>query len=154
MYLAPKVVLSSSSKMHNEHCEGCAIAVQLIYGPPWYQWGWGKWWPPLRNSKWIQILESLSCSILLDLLCRKHPGGRHRSPRRINQLSICAELLNGCGVWRGRSSRHVSLHAAFWEGEDTEWLGNCFHWLYFCQPKSLEKSSCLFRFWQRKSFST
>lgn len=86
MYLAPKVLLFSSSEMHNEHHEGCALTVQLIYGPPWCQWGWGKWWPLLRNGKWIQILESLSCFTLLDLLCRKYPGAGHRSSRRINQL--------------------------------------------------------------------
>lgn len=32
-------------------------------------------------------------------------------------VSVCAELLNSCGAWRGRSSRHVSPHPAFWEGE-------------------------------------
>lgn len=43
--------------------------------------------PLLRNSKWIQILESLSCFILLDLPCRKYPRDRHISWESINQLS-------------------------------------------------------------------
>lgn len=42
--------------------------------------------PLLRNSQRILILESLSCSILLELPCRKYPRGRHRSSGRINQL--------------------------------------------------------------------
>lgn len=42
--------------------------------------------PLLRNSKWIQILESLSCFILLDVPCRKYPRDRHISSKRINQL--------------------------------------------------------------------
>lgn len=65
-------------------------------------------------------------------------------------LGVCAELLNSCGAWRGRSSGCVSPHPDFWEGEDTEWLGNCLLWLYFCQPKAKKKSSCLFRSWQRE----
>lgn len=153
MYLAPKVVLSSSSEMHNEHHVGCAIAVRLIYGPPWWQWGWGKWWPPPRNSKWIQILESLSCSILLDLLWRKCLGGRHGSSRRINQL-LRAQYL--CCYWTvvvpgEAAAPGMSLLIQLSERGRTGWLGNCLHLLYFCQPKVQEKNSCLFRSWHRVS---
>lgn len=74
--------------------------------------------PLLRNSKWIQILESLSCSILLDLPCRKYPRGRHRSSGWINQLSrtrtqYLLSVTKQLRAWRVRASGVCLLHSSF-----------------------------------------
>lgn len=107
MYLAPKVVLSSSSEMHNEHREGCAITLQLIYGPPWCQGGW-SWETASEYKSWKAWAAPFCWTCHVESTPEAGTGPQEGLISFLGPgLNICSGLLNSCGAWRGRSFRRV-----------------------------------------------
>ena len=113
--------------MHNDHWEGCAITVQLMYGPPSCQWGGCKPWPPAEKEaseykSWKAWAAPFCWTCCIESTPEAGTGPQDGFISFLGAgLDVCAELLNSCGAWRGRSFRRVSPSFTFPSTRGRKW---------------------------------